>query len=182
MCGVDGYSVINAVYVPYTASEFDTTLLESGDTFTCAANTRRIFNAIFEPSEYSCDSGYYLPSNGIECVVCPANSYCPGGTYTFNETSDQGINQCAPGLYAPTGMWVATQCGHILHIGDASLYLHATKKTSPAIHIKIGNEAFYGNMTTADVPMNIGTNYKLRVNFGNTIYSVYDDTVSLPTE
>lgn len=148
----------------------------------CNINLYGLVVARFTVNEYDCAAGYYVPANNDGCVPCPVDSYCPGGHYVFNETLDQGIIPCATGLYAPTGMWDATQCGRILHIGDASLYLHSIKKTSPAIHIKIGQDIFYGNMTTADVPMHTGTTQKLKVKINDVIYSVYDDTVSLPTE
>ena len=114
--------------------------------------------------------------------TCPENSYCTGGTYQYSETNDYGITQCPNSLYAPIGMSNANQCGHILYIGEEVVYLHSIKKTSPALHVKIGNNIFYGNMTTSDVVMHSGNEYKLKVKMGETIYSVYDDTVTLPDE
>ena len=64
-------------------------------------------NAVFIPTEYTCNTGYYLPANAIACVICPANSYCSGGTYTFNETTDQGIESCPVGYSSSAG---ASQC------------------------------------------------------------------------
>lgn len=117
-------------------------------------------------------------------LPCPPDSYCPGlasmplcSSGTYNDTI--GINACPAGLYSPAGMWESAQCGHILHVGDDVVYLRATKKTSPSVHVKIGNDIFYGNMTTADVPMNSGTAHKLKLNYGGTTYSVYDDTVNV---
>ena len=107
---------------------------------------------------------------GQVCGPCPENTYSPEGATT--------CTACPSGLYAPAGMSNANQCGHILHVGDAAVYLHSTKKTSPAVHVKIGNDIFYGNMTTADVVMHAGTTHKLKVNFGGQTYSIYDDTVN----
>ena len=138
------------------------------------------FNALFTANTHTCAAGYYLPANTDGCTICPENSYCAGGTYTFNKTTAQGLTgTCPAGLYAPAGMWAANQCGHILHIGDEVVYLHGVKKTSPSLHVKIGNDIFYGNMTTADVVMHAGTAHKLKVQYDNMTYSIYDDTVNV---
>ena len=143
-----------------------------------------VFNAvetpiIITPSTISCELGYYLPAGATECALCPANSYCAGGEYEKSETTDSGILPCDSGLISPTGMWQAEQCGHALHIGDSVLYLRQTKQTEHALHIQHGNDIFYGNATTADVPMNINTNHRLKVQHNNVIYSIYDDTIQL---
>ncbi len=127
----------------------------------------------------TCAAGTYLPAAYNECTACAAGSYCTGGTYDFNASASQGIAACAAGLYSPAGMSNANQCGHILHFGDATLYLHGVKKTTPAMHVRVGNDIFYGNMTTADVPMNVGTTQKLKVKYGGVTYSIYDDTVNV---
>mgnify|MGYP002868430282 FL=1 len=126
---------------------------------------------------YICNSGYYLPANSVQCTICPANSYCVGGSYTFDENTPQGIVSCTSGLYAPVGMWESAQCGRILHIGDNVVYLRSVKKTSPSLHVKVEDTIFYGNMTTSDVVMNSGTDKKLKLQYDGQTYSVYDDTV-----
>ena len=143
-----------------------------------------MFNAvetpiIIAPPTISCELGYYLPAGATECALCPANSYCAGGEYEKSEIDDSGILPCDSGLISPTGMWQAEQCGHALHIGDSVLYLRQTKQTEHALHIQHGNDIFYGNATTADVPMNINTNHRLKVQHNNVIYSIYDDTIQL---
>ncbi len=127
----------------------------------------------------SCSAGQYLPANTNECATCALNSYCPGGDYGVDTPNDQGITACGAGLYAPTGMWESTQCGHILHIGNDVVYLRATKKTSPAVHVKFGENIFYANMTTADVVMHTGTEHKLKADYGEQTYFIYDDTVDV---
>jgi uncharacterized repeat protein (TIGR02543 family) len=130
----------------------------------------------------SCPTRYYLPANTDGCVICPVDSYCGGGTYTFNETVPQGIVSCGAGLFAPSGMSSLTQCGRILHIGDEIVYLHSVKKTTPALHVDIdqdGTADFFGNMTTLDVPMTRGTDKKLKLQYDGVTYSVYDDSVDL---
>ena len=134
---------------------------------------------IIVPSTISCDAGYYLPAGTTECALCPANSYCAGGEYEKSETTDSGIALCQSGLIAPAGMWQAEQCGHALHIGDAVLYLRQTKQTEHALHIQSGDNIFYGNATTADVPMNINTNRHFKILFNDIVYSIYDDTIKI---
>ena len=124
-----------------------------------------------------CDVGEYLPAHGYECVTCPENNYCSGGTYPYSESTASGATACAAGMYAPVGMSSATQCGHILHIGNEVVYLHSVKKTSPSLHAKLGNDIFYGNMTTADVVMHAGSTRKLKMKYNGVVYSVYDDTI-----
>lgn len=148
----------------------------------CAVNIPHHLRAIFEPNQHTCNPGYYMPANTDGCVICPADSYCSGGTYTFNETTAQGITACATGLYAPTGMWESAQCGRILHIGDEVVYLRTTKKTLHALHIDVDQDGiadYFGNVTTADVPMHAGTTRKLKLQFNGQVYSIYDDTVNV---
>jgi hypothetical protein len=140
------------------------------------------FFASFEPNQHTCTPGYYMPANYDGCVICPVDSYCVGGTYTFNETVPQGIVSCGAGLFAPSGMSSLTQCGRILHIGENVVYLHSVKKTTPALHVDIdldGTADYFGNMTILDVPMTHGTDKKLKLQYDGVTYSVYDDSVDL---
>jgi hypothetical protein len=137
---------------------------------------------VFVANQYVCQIGSYLPANATECSICPVDSYCGGGTYSFNETVPQGIVSCASGLFAPSGMWESAQCGRILHIGDNVVYLHSVKKTTPALHVDIDQDGiadYFGNMTTLDVPMTRGTERKLKLQYDGVTYSVYDDSVDL---
>ena len=44
----------------------------------------------------TCSTGQYLPAAGLECVTCPANSYCVGGTeLDYDATNAQGITACS---------------------------------------------------------------------------------------
>ena len=146
----------------------------------CAGNFPARLTAIYTPNEHTCPVGQYMPANTDGCVACPADSYCAGGTYTFNETVTQGIESCPNSLYSPVGSSSVAQCGRILHVGDNVVYLRSVKQTTPSLNVQIGNDIFYGNMTTADVQMNINTERKLKVRFNDTTYSIYDDTVTVP--
>lgn len=44
----------------------------------------------------TCEAGKYLPKNSETCETCPANSYCAGGTYESNKSTDQGITGKCP--------------------------------------------------------------------------------------
>ncbi|MBR4625535.1 MAG: hypothetical protein IKO56_08385, partial [Alphaproteobacteria bacterium] len=41
----------------------------------------------------TCSAGQYLSGATNQCVICPADHYCAGGTFTPNG-SDQGLNNC----------------------------------------------------------------------------------------
>lgn len=124
-----------------------------------------------------CDAGEYLPAHGYRCETCPENNYCSGGTYPYSETITSGATQCPNNWYSPSGMSSVAQCGRILHLGDDVVYLRNAKKTTPSLTIKVGDDIFYGNMTTNDVVMHNGAAHRLKIRFNNTTYSVYDDTV-----
>ena len=140
-----------------------------------ASQTTSLFLARFEPNSHTCSAGYYLPANVDGCTICPANNICTGGTYTFNETTDQGIQSCANGTFAPTGSAVCYP--HILHVGDSNVYLKSTKQTTPSLNIKIGNDIFYANMTTTQTKMNKDSTHYFRAKTAdNTHYYICDDT------
>lgn len=96
----------------------------------------------------SCMPGYYLPANSTTCTQCPKNSYCPGGEY-IQSGQDSGIIACPNDTKSPIGSDSADDCGRILHIGEYILYLRTAKLTSPALHVKIGDVIYYGDMFPA---------------------------------
>lgn len=134
---------------------------------------------VYQDTIYTCAPGYYLPHLSEVCEKCPENSYCVGGDYTYSETVDSGIMSCASGLFAPSGMWQPEQCGHKLHIADAVLYLRQTRQTEHTLNFMVGDTIFYANTTTQDVPLNANTEHRLKIKHNDTVYSVYDDTVTL---
>ena len=142
----------------------------------CATNSPNYFVADFTPNVHTCSPGYYLPMNVDECTICPANYLCVGGTYSFNETNDQGIEPCPENYYAPTGSDLVCY-PHILHVGNDNVYLKETKTTVPALNIGIGNDVFYANMTTTQTPMNRDTTRQLKIEYDNNLYYICDDTV-----
>lgn len=137
-------------------------------------------SAVFTPNVHTCTPGYYLPTNVDECTNCPINNYCPGGTYTFNETTPQGIEPCPSAHpFAPAGMWLSTQCGRILHIGNEIIYLHQSPAhpTEHRLYTIVNGTVYSANMTLSDTPMNSQTERKLKTRFGNNTYYVFDDSM-----
>ena len=139
----------------------------------CSTNAAHELFAVMTPNEHTCSPGYYLPANVDSCTICPADNYCVGGTYTFNETNDQGIEQCTSG-HAPAGSTICYE--HILHIGDDVIYLKSTKLTTPSLNIGMDDGIFYANMTTTPTPMNAGTERYLKIEYDGVIYYVCDDS------
>ena len=111
----------------------------------CAANFPPDLYSVYEPNEHNCAPGYYLPAGVDSCTICPQNNYCIGGTYAFNETSEQGIEQCIGG-HAPVGSSICYE--HILHIGNDVVYLKSNKLTTPSLNVGMDDGIFYANMTT----------------------------------
>jgi len=103
-------------------------------------------------AKIKCEPGKYLPAHTNECVICTEDHYCPG-TESINvfQDYDQGINPCTDantgGLRSPAGSQMAADCGVILHVDGAKLYLHADKVTTPSFVTEVGGKKWYGNMT-----------------------------------
>ena len=140
----------------------------------CADNFPVDLHAIYEPNQYTCSPGYYLPANTDVCTICPQKNKCVGGTYTFNETISQGIETCQNGMFAPTGSAVCYP--HVLHIGNEVVYMKSTKTTTPSLNIKIGNDIFYANMTTTPTYINKDSTHYFKTIYNNTVYYICDDT------
>ena len=124
-----------------------------------------------------------MPANTDGCVKCPENSYCAGGTYTFNETMTQGITACPDGMFAPVGMWAESQCGRKLYVGGEYLYLHQSP-AEPAEHrlyARIETRVYYANATPIsekpDLKMSANAQRALHVKIGNVEYLIHDDSV-----
>ena len=140
----------------------------------CAVNFPGDLFAIYEPNVHNCSAGYYLPANVDACTICPANNKCVGGTYTFNETTTQGIEQCPAGTFAPVGSAVCYD--HILHVGNENIYLRSTKRTTPSLNVAYGENIYYANATTVPTPITAGSQHYLKVMYNDTEYYICDDT------
>ena len=140
----------------------------------CSPQFNQSFTAIFEIITYTCLPGYYLPADTESCVICPENSYCVGGTYSFNETTNQGIESCN-NSFAPIG---STKCyEHILHVGNEVLYLSSTKTTTPSLNVAYGDNVYYANATITPTTMTAGSEQYLKTIYNNIVYYICDDTI-----
>ena len=124
----------------------------------------------FTPNSYTCSSGQYLPANAIACVACLAGASCAGGTYTFNESVDQGIS-CSGTMYN-NACHGACSVLSTLHAGEYSYPLFADKVNvpSPVIHVKKDDTVCYAYME-ADVT---GNENGFKVRWNNTVYHAID--------
>gem|GEM_PF-6396736 len=54
--------------------------------------------------QITCNPGEYLPFGQV-CASCPSDSWCPGGTFTYDSFNynDQGRNYCSAGYTSPVG-------------------------------------------------------------------------------
>ena len=118
------------------------------------------FDAVFRPMVITCNPGYYLLANNIECTQCPENNYCVGGTYTFDETITQGITTC-PTTYpnSEIGAGSDTQC-------YTSCAVDTVSKAS-----KVTGNDYYGNGIDTCEPAECiaGWHIKSGLNLNDTI-------------
>ena len=145
----------------------------------CANNFPGDLMAVYEPNQYTCSAGYYLPADGIACTICPKDNYCGGGTYTFNETTQQGITPCSGTTpYAPAGSAVCYP--RMMHLSDERpedvIYLKSTETTTPAFHVNINGTTYHANMTTTPTYMTAASEHYLKIMVDNVEYYVCDDT------
>ena len=79
-----------------------TTPITQNQSNACSTNYN-VWSAQFDPIEYTCSAGTYLPADAIACAQCSANNYCVGGTYSYNATMSQGITPCDTGYSSVAG-------------------------------------------------------------------------------
>lgn len=80
----------NADYTKGT--QYYTTAGASARTWNKVANTT--LYAGWKVNSYTCAAGQYLKAGATACTTCTANSWCGGGTFSFNSGTDQGLNAC----------------------------------------------------------------------------------------
>jgi len=112
--------------------------------YVCANNFPTNMYAMYQINVYTCSAGYYLPANTDGCTVCPANSYCGGGTYAFNETTAQGITSC-PNEYSLSAVGATAQ---------TDCYKTCTTNESPHTTSFIGGNYYGGANTCAPADSN----------------------------
>ena len=70
--------------------------------YTTAGASARTWNKVadatlyagWKVNSYTCTAGQYLKAGATACATCTANSWCGGGTFSFNSGTDQGLNAC----------------------------------------------------------------------------------------
>ena len=132
--------------------------------------------AIFTPNQHTCSAGYYLPANTDECRPCLKDNKCIGGTYSFNETTDQGIEPCPnDNKYAPSHSAVCYP--RRMHIDEGIyVYLKSTPSTDPALNVNVNGTMYHANLVRNEIPMNKDTDRFLPVTINGVMYFACDDT------
>ena len=112
-----------------------------------------------------------------ECTQCPQNNKCVGGTFTFNETINQGIEQCIDS-YAPNGSDVCYP--QILHLSNERpndiIYLKSNPTTTPSFNMMIGDTTYHANMVTVRTRMTNISEHYLKINVDGIDYWGCDDS------
>lgn len=80
----------NATYT--SGTQYYTAAGASARTWNKVANTT--LYAGWKVNSYTCTAGQYLKAGATACTTCTANSWCGGGTFSFNSGTDQGLNAC----------------------------------------------------------------------------------------
>ena len=113
------------------------------------------FTAQWSAKSVSCAAGKYLEADTAACTECPANYYCPGGTFTYNG-SDLGVNACsalANGFYpnSVAGSSAATDCRTGALSGKYVSAAKATSATNCAANtFKTSHSVAYGSTSSCD--------------------------------
>ena len=123
---------------------------------------------------------------GVAEAVSALNSgqYCVQvGQGYYSENGSLGIFKCPDGettIGFGAGADEAGDCGVIMHVGDANLYLRSDKKTSaPALNVLRGDKRYYANMSVTDVSLSYCSDKKLRILSEGVPYWVHDESVGV---
>jgi hypothetical protein len=126
----------------------------------------------------SCADGTYVKTAKQACENVGAGYWLASHTVNYGKTSTP--NACPSGLTTigyGTGANEEGDCGRILHVDGEKLYLRSAKKTEHALHVRVGEDVFYGNMGTASKSISTDATKTLRVKYNGATYYVYDDSV-----
>lgn len=125
-----------------------------------------------------CSGGYIANKYDTACTDTGAGYWTSRGYVSYGHTSTP--NKCPDGT-TTAGFGAAADeaedCGHILWVNNSPIYLRQSRKTKPALNIKMGNTIFYGSATPVQHLFNI-TNFndkKLYVKLNDVTYLVHDD-------
>ena len=118
---------------------------------------------------YSTSSNYDFTNKTIANLKANACIAVEAGYWSANDAltrtaCDSGLTTIGYG----TGANEAADCGRKLHAGDNVIYLRSESRTTPALNVKIGNQTFFGALSTS-------YSGALKVKNGSTTYSVVND-------
>ena len=117
----------------------------------------------------TCGPGQYVATAGSACENVGAGYYATGGTVAQGGTSSR--SQCTSPLTTigyGTAANEAGDCGRKFHAGDNVIYLRSEKRGDTALNVKIGNQTFFGALSTT-------YSSPIKVKNGSTEYSVVND-------
>ena len=117
----------------------------------------------------TCGPGEYIATANAACTNVGAGYYFAGGKVSQGSTNTRG--QCTAPLTTigyGYGANEADDCGRILHAGSNTIYLRSEKRSSPSLRVKVGDQIFYGALSTS-------LQGALKVKKDNTQYSVVND-------
>lgn len=133
----------------------------------------------------NCAAGTYLPRGARNCVVCPEDNFCEGGTYDLIDAA-KGLTVCPDGLRAPQGSTSIADCGKILRVNGDALYLYSDengeRKTGPRLVVKDTDGTWYADMTPVsegEKKVSEGATKELHIKMGDVEYTVHT-TISEP--
>ena len=113
---------------------------------TAANNGSVTLTANFNANNYTCTAGNYLKKGETTCKTCPVGSFCPGGTFPFSETTDQGKTACPSGYTSEAGKSANTQCYVYINAGYYKNSATGTGTTACAAgYYKAAHNSFYNS-------------------------------------
>ena len=60
---------------------------------------------------------------------------------------------------------ICTANARVLHVGNNTIKLSQIKTTTPALHIRVDDEVWYGDMVKCPLPMNNNTDKELKIKY-----------------
>ena len=102
-------------------------------------------------NNYTCAEGTYLAKNAVTCSSCKVGSFCPGGSFDFSSTTDQGITSCPAGYTSVAGAKTNTNC--YIDVPDGKYKTSATgtaTQSCPAGTAKAAHKSYYNSADKCD--------------------------------
>ena len=119
-----------------------------------------------------CDGGYYVATAQSDKCENVGAGFWIGENYT-NYGATGLRNACDAGMTTigyGRGADDANDCGRVLNVGNTQIYLRRNKITTPSLVVRYNDDLLYGNMDTTE-------RGNLRIQIGDTVYSVYDESM-----